>query len=359
MLAAVCYAFGEPLVVEEVVLDPPKVGEVKVRMVATAICHSDIHLLRGEWGGQLPVIAGHESAGIVVEVGPGVTMVAPGDHVVVSLLRSCGRCKMCVRGNPHLCSGTFALNTETRLHTREGQPVTQGIRTAGFAEYTVVDQSQLVKVPEAMSLETASLLACGVITGLGAVVKRAAVPAGSSVVVIGTGGVGLNAVQGAKLAGAHPIIAVDLLDSKLEDAQEFGATHAINGAREDVKARIGELTEGAMADYAFVTVGSAKAAEQAYSLVGTRGHIVFVGIPDFAATIPLPVGLTILSEKTVTGSFMGSVQLSEDVPMLVDLYVNDKLKLDELITARYPLSQINEAIASTEAGAALRNVIVF
>lgn len=359
MKAAVCYEFGKPLVVEEIEIDPPQIGEVKVRMVATAICHSDVHLIRGEWGGELPVVAGHEGAGIVEEVGPGVSLVHQGDHVVVSLLRSCGRCESCMTGIPHLCGGEFALQSESRLRNRQGQLILHGLRTAAFAEYVIVDQSQLAPVPKEMSLESASLLACGVITGLGAVVNKAQVEPGSSVVVIGVGGVGLNSVQGARLTGANPIIAVDLIESKLEASHEFGATHVVNANNEDVKAKVSEITSDHLADYVFVTVGNAAAAEQAYSLAGKRGTIVFIGIPDWIATMPAPIGQTILDEKTITGSFMGTTRLSIDVPRLVSLYEDDRLKLDELITAKYPLSQINEAIEAMESGTVLRNVILF
>jgi Zn-dependent alcohol dehydrogenase len=210
-----------------------------------------------------------------------------------------------------------------------------------------------------MPLESAALLACGVITGLGAVVNRAQVEPGSSVVVIGAGGVGLNSVQGACLAGAHPIIAIDLLDSKLEASCAFGATHALNAINEDVEAAVSEITGGRLADYVFVTVGNATAAEQAYSLAGKRGTVVFVGIPDWVTATPVPIGPTILSEKTITGSLMGTTRLSVDVPWLVALYEDNRLKLDELITARYPLSQINDAIEATQSGTALRNVILF
>src|SRR5262245_60861658 len=232
MKAAVCYAFGKPLVVEEVEIAAPQSGEVKVRLAATAICHSDVHLIRGEWGGDLPVVAGHESAGVVEEVGENVTLVRPGDAVVVSLLRACGRCFYCTTGLPHMCGARFALERESRLRNQRGEALHQGIRTAGFAEYAVVDQSQVVKVPSDMPLDRAALLACGVITGLGAVVNTARVGPGESVVVIGTGGVGLNAIQGAVLAGAHPIVAVDRLDVKLAAAREFGATHTINAAQQ-------------------------------------------------------------------------------------------------------------------------------
>jgi S-(hydroxymethyl)glutathione dehydrogenase/alcohol dehydrogenase len=359
MRAAICYEFGKPLVVEEIEIDSPKAGEVKVRMVATAICHSDVHLIRGDWGGEVPVVAGHEGAGIVEQIGTGVNLVQEGDHVVVSLLRSCGRCEFCTTGASHLCAGQFALESESRLRTRSGQSILQGFGAAAFAEYAVVDQSQLVPVPKAMPLQSAALLACGVITGLGAVVNRAHVTAGSSVAVIGVGGVGLNSIQGARLVGAHPIIAIDLLDNKLEAAMAFGATHTVNAAREDCQTAVSEITGGRLADFVFVTVGSATAAEQAYSLAGKRGTIVFVGIPDWTTKVAIPIGPTITSEKTITGSLMGSTRLSVDVPWLVALYETHRLKLDELITARYPLSQINVAIQTAESGSVLRNVIVF
>jgi NDMA-dependent alcohol dehydrogenase len=361
MKAAVCYEFGQPLVVEEITIDPPKAGEVKVRMAATAICHSDIHILRGEWGGKVPVVAGHEAAGIIEEVGPGVTRVKPGDPVVVSLLRSCGRCFYCTTGAPHICEGDYALNTETRLHTLRGEPIEQGIRTAAFAEYAVVDQSQVVVVPDDMPLDRAALLACGVITGLGAVVNTAKVEPNSSVVVIGTGGVGLNAIQGAALAGAYPIIAIDLLDNKLDAARAFGATHVINATQVDSpQAAVKELTSGRGADYVFVAVGSPKAVSQGFNMIRREGTVVVVGIPEVDATVSLPVSDFIFGgPRRIMGSAMGSTRLSVDVPRLVALYQHGRLKLDELITARYPLEQINEAIAAVEDGKALRNVIMF
>jgi S-(hydroxymethyl)glutathione dehydrogenase / alcohol dehydrogenase len=359
MKAAVCYAFGQPLVVEEVELDPPQAGEVHVRLVATGICHSDVHLIRGEWGGDLPLVAGHEGAGVVEAIGPEVTLTRPGDHVVVSLLRSCGRCFFCQTGTPHLCSGSFASDTQDRLHNTRGEPVRRGFRTATFAEYTVVDQSQVVPVPADLPLDQAALLACGVITGLGAVVNTARVPPGSSVIVIGTGGVGLNAIQGAVLAGANPIIAVDRLDTKLQAARAFGATHTVNGAHHDAVAVIAELTSGRGAEYVFVTVGSTAAVAQGLRMIGKLGTLVIVGLPQQGASVPLTIDQLVNNGQRVVGSNMGSTRLSVDVPRLVDLYRHGRLKLDELITARYPLEQINAAIEAMERGEALRNVIVF
>jgi len=360
MKAAVCYEFGKPLTIEELELDPPQKGEVKVQIAATAICHSDIHAIRGEGSGNVPVVAGHEAAGIVEEVGESVSLTEPGDRVVVCLLRSCGRCFYCTLGLPHLCEGEFALNKESRLRNRRGEVIHQGMRTAAFAEYCIVDQSQVVRVPENMPLDRAALLACGVITGLGAVVNTAQVEPGSSVVVIGTGGVGLNAVQGALLAGAHPIIAIDLLDNKLKAARAFGATHTLNAVeQEGTEKAVKDLTSGRGADYVFVTVGSAAAVAQALTLSRRRGSVIIVGLPAPGATVSFQVSQFVRGEQRIIGSFMGSTRLGVSVPRLIDLYQHGRLKLDELITARYPLERINEAIEAVEKGQALRNVIVF
>jgi len=360
MKAAVCYAYDQPLVIEEIDIDPPKSGEVKVKVVACAICHSDVHQIRGDWSAPLPLVAGHEAAGIVEEVGPDVTRVQVGDHVVMSLLRSCGHCYYCAKGETHLCEGTFALQTETRLHNKKGEPIVQSIKCAAFAEYSVVDQSQLVPIPKEIPFDSASLLACGVITGLGAVVNTAHVGVGETVAVIGVGGVGLNAIQGAALSGAHPIIALDLLDNKLQAALDFGATHAVKvGGKEEPADAVKALTSGRGVDYAFVTVGSPIAVAQAITLIRRGGTLVLVGIPDDKATHPLLLAHTVWQERRILGSSMGSTRLSVQVPQLVDLYQSGRLKLDELISRRYPLEGINEAIAAMERGEALRNVIVF
>ena len=359
MKAAICYEFGQPLVVGEVTLDPPKWGEVKIRVAATAICHSDIHRMRGDWEGEPPVILGHETAGIVEEIGPGVTMVQSGDRVIVSLLRSCGRCEYCQTGEPNLCNGDFALNTEHRIHDMQGTPIFQGIRVAGFAEYAVVDQSQLAVVPDEMSLDTASLLACGVITGYGAAVNTAQVTSGSTVVVIGTGGVGLNAVQGAAIAGARRVIAIDVLANKLDAAVEFGATDVINASEVDAAEALREITNGRKADFVLVTVGSGPAIEQSFKLVRNGGTIVIAGIPALSAKVALSARPFVVTGGRLLGSFMGSTRLQVDIPKLIEHYERGNLLLDELITGRYPLEEINEAIASMERGEALRNVIVF
>jgi S-(hydroxymethyl)glutathione dehydrogenase/alcohol dehydrogenase len=359
MKAAVCYEFNKPLVIEEVDIDPPRKGEVKVRLEATAICHSDIHFIRGDLGGNLPFVPGHESAGYVEEVGENVTSVKPGDTVVVSLLSSCGRCLYCTSGLPYLCEAEWYRDKNSPYHDKKGQSLGQMVRIGSFAEYTLVDESQVVKIPKDMPLDRASLLACGVITGFGAAVNRAQVKPFSSVVVVGVGGVGLNTIQGAALSGARPIIAVDMLDNKLKAALTFGATHTVNAGQEDAIKAVQQLTSGRGADYVFVTVGSTAAISQGLAMSSIRGMIILVGIPPMKEILSLSPFALIKDERTLTGCWMGSTRLSIDVPRLVALYQAGLLKLDELITDRYPLDQINEAIEAVERGKALRNIIVF
>ena len=359
MKAAICHEFGKPLVIEEIVIDVPQAGELKVKLSACAICHSDIHYMEGAWGGTLPAVYGHEAAGVVEEVGDGVTTVAPGDHVIVSLLRSCGQCHFCKRHETYMCEAKFALDSETRLHTKDGKPIFQGLRTSAFAEAVVVEQSQVVPIPADVRFDSASLLACGVITGLGVVVNTAKVELGSSVLIIGTGGVGLNSVQGAVRSGADPIIAVDLSDTKLEAATAFGATHTINSLKQDLWQGVKDITGGYGADYVFITVGSREAIEQGIGLMRRAGTVVIVGMPPTGARVVFEPADIAEDGLRILGSKMGSTQLQTDVPKLIDLYINGELKLDELITNRYPLDEINEAIASVHRAEALRNVIIF
>ncbi len=360
MKAAVCYELGKPLVVEDINIDPPKKGEVKVKMAATAICHSDIHGLKGELGMPAPIVGGHESAGYVDSVGEGVVGLKPGDPVVVSLVASCGHCYYCTRGQPHLCESSWPLNTESRFKNKKGQSLGQMFRVGSFAEYVIVDQSQAIKISSDIPMDRACLLACGVITGFGAAVWRVNMPAMSSAVVIGTGGVGLNAIQGAAFSGAYPVIAVDILDSKLEAAKKFGATHVVNSKNVDCIAEVQKLTGGRGADYAFITVGSAKAMAQGFRMCGKRGTAVIVGLPTpHDSDMGLNPFEFIATERIMTGGYMGSTNLQIEIPKMVDLYKAKKLKLDELITNRFPLEKINEAIDEVVNGKALRNVIIF
>ena len=359
MRAAVCHEFGKPLVVEELELDPPQAGEVQVRLAACAVCHSDISYLEGAWGGRLPAVYGHEAAGVVEQVGPGVAEVETGDRVVVTLIRSCGRCYYCVQGEPVLCETTFRLDEESPLRSRDGRAITQGLRTAAFAECVTVHASQVAPIPADVPLDSASLLGCGVLTGFGAVVNTAQVRAGESVVVVGTGGVGLNSVQGATLSGARPIVAIDLSDLKLEAAKMFGATHTINAHDEDAWQGVRALTDGRGADYVFVAAGAKAAVEQSFGLVRRGGTVVIVGMPASGVTAELDPGELANDGGRIVGSKMGSAHLPADIPRLVELYRRGRLKLDELISGRYPLEEINEAVAGVNRSEALRNVIVF
>jgi Zn-dependent alcohol dehydrogenase len=357
--AAVCRQFGTPLLIEDLHLDPPEAGEVRVDIAACGICHSDIHFAEGAWGGTLPAVYGHEAAGIVESVGAGVDAVRPGDRVLISLIRACGRCFFCTQGEPYLCEAEFPIDARGRLHTKDGAPVHVAMNTGAFAEQVVVDVSQLAVVPDFVPLDVASLLACGVITGLGAVVSTAEVSVGSSVVVIGTGGVGLNSVQGALISGAQPIVAFDLSSAKLEAAAAFGATHTLDPTACDPVAEVRALTGGRGADYVFVTVGSTEALEQGLGLLRRGGTLIVVGMPPSGATFGVAAVDFAYDGQRILGSNMGSTRLGTAVPVLVDLYRRGRLKLDELITARYPLERINEAIDGVANGAALRNVIVF
>jgi S-(hydroxymethyl)glutathione dehydrogenase / alcohol dehydrogenase len=356
--AAVCRAFGEPLQIEELRLDAPRAGEVVVDLAAAAICHSDIAFAEGAWGGELPAVYGHEAAGVVREVGDGVTRVRPGDRVVVGLLRSCGLCFFCLRGEEHLCEGVFDSDGRPPLRDQAGDPVVQAMHTAAFAEEVLVDESQLAVVPDALALDVASLLGCGVLTGVGVVLDKVGVPGGSSVVVVGTGGVGINVVQGAVLAGAETIVAIDVSPSKRASALDFGATHALNG---DSLAEARRLTEGRGADYVFVTVGRGDVIEGALRYARRGGTVVVVGMPPNEDTFGVVAVDLAHDDVRILGAKIGSGsgRFPDAIGRLLRLHEDGRLRLDELITARYPLDEINAAIAAAQDGDALRNVVVF
>jgi S-(hydroxymethyl)glutathione dehydrogenase/alcohol dehydrogenase len=357
--AAVCREFNAPLSVETVTLADPGPGEVKVAVKACAICHSDIIYAEGGWGGELPMVLGHEAAGIVEAVGPGVTGVSPGDHVVVTLIRSCGSCHYCSGGHQVLCEEVFPLDERSPLSNGNGEAMVHGLRTGAFAEKVVVEKSQVAVIPKTIAFEPASLLACGVITGFGAVTNTAQVPEGSHVVVIGCGGVGLNAVQGALAAGAKTITAIDLAEDKLEAAKRFGATLALDPIDPAHRDAVLAATGGRGADFVFVTVGAKPAIDGAAQYITKAGSIVIVGMPPSGVTGEYDPGTLAGWSQRIIGSKMGSAQVARDIPDLVALYQKGRLKLDELVTGKFPLEQINEAIASTKRGEALRNVVVF
>jgi Zn-dependent alcohol dehydrogenase len=359
MKAAVCRAFQQPLTIEHLDLAAPRAGEVRVRIAACAICHSDLLAMDGAWGGDLPAVFGHEAAGVVEEVGAGVAPVRPGDHVVATLLRSCGQCHFCVQGEVQHCETQLPLDLRSPLTARDGSTIRQGLRTGAFAEQVVVDASQVAVIPDEMPLDSASLLACGVITGLGAVLNTAAVRPGSNVATIGTGGVGLNCVQGAALSSARVNVAIDVSASKLAAARLFGASHTVNSREESARDVVRALTAGRGADYVFVAAGSAAAIEQGVTLLRRGGTLVVVGMPADGVKVRLEAVDIADRAYRILGSKMGSTRLRVDIPLLAGWYLQGRLKLDELISGRYALEQINDAIESARSGAALRNVITF
>jgi S-(hydroxymethyl)glutathione dehydrogenase/alcohol dehydrogenase len=356
--AAVCHRFGEPLTVQDVELQPPAPGEVTVRVSACGICHSDVSFIDGAWGGPLPAVYGHEVAGVVTEVGIGVGTVKPGDHAVVTLIRSCGQCYFCARGEMTQCAGTFAIDDPGPLRLPGGWPIKQGLHVAGFAESVTVHVSQVVPIPADIPFESACLLACAVATGVGAVRNTAKVQAGSSVVVVGAGGVGLNSIQGAALLGAQPVIAVDVLDPRLTAARAFGASHVVNPRQVDGTAAVRGLTAGRGADYSIITSGDKTAIEFGLGLTRRGGTSVIVGIPATGVSVTVDPGEIADSGRLVLGSKMGSTHPHADLPALVDMYVAGRLKLDQLVTAKFPLEKINEAIADAKRGEGLRTVIL-
>lgn len=356
--AAVLREPGKPLSIEDLVLALPGPGEVEVRIAACGICHSDVSYFNGSWEADRPAVYGHEGAGVLVAVGEGVTAVKPGQRVLVTLVRYCGTCYFCTRDQPALCETSFSLDARTPLSTQDGEPVLHGFRTAAFAERIVVHESQVVPIPDGLPFDCASLLACGVLTGFGAVARTANVEAGASVVVIGAGGVGLNSLQAAAIAGAESILAIDLDESKLETALEFGATHALSTS-EDVREAVLELTGGRGADYVFVTVGSVRAIENGMNLLRRGGALVVVGMTPAGVIAEYDPTTLAHDSQSIVGSKMGSAVPAVDVSSLAALYAEGVLELDELISGRYPLDEINEAVASTASGSALRNLIVF
>ena len=347
------------MVIDDLDLAPPKAGEVKVKIAACAVCHSDITYADGGWGGRPPQVFGHEAAGTVQEVGASVHSVKVGDRVLVTLLRSCGYCGSCEDGRLNICETRFPLDREARMHNGEGTVIKQGLRTGAFAEYTVVDQSQVAVIPADLPFDIASLLSCGVITGFGAVVNTAQLPANVATGVVGCGGVGLNAVQGAAFAGAHPLVAVDVVDSKLEIAEAFGATHRINSAKADARKIIDEITGGRGLAYVFTAAGSAKAIEQGLALLAVGGTLTIVGMPPTGDLVSFDATEMAGAGQRILGSKMGSTRLRIDIPRLIALYRDGRLKLDELISNRYPLEEINRAINDVRQDKVLRNVIVF
>ncbi|MCC7107164.1 MAG: Zn-dependent alcohol dehydrogenase [Chloroflexi bacterium] len=362
MKAAILNEYQQPLSLEEVQIEPPKGGEVKVRIGATGVCHSDYHVIKGEWRYGLPMLLGHEAAGIVEEIGPGVAGIEPGDHVVLSFRPQCGRCRLCTLGRSVICEGytgnRFVMHDGTARVHRNGQEILVLGRVGSFAEYAVVPAEQVIPVRKDVPMEVLALIGCAVTTGVGAVVNAAKVEPGSSVVVIGCGGVGLNVIQGAALVSASQIIAVDLLDNKLEYARRLGATHTVNASDGDAVKQVRKLSGGG-ADYAFEVIGNARTVEQAIEMTRAGGTACIVGMAPQGAVSSFDPLLFVAKETKLIGTWYGSARPRIDIPRMVELTMAGKLKVEELISRRYTLEQINEGFDLLARGEVARGVIVF
>lgn len=362
--AAVLFEAGKPFEIVELNLDGPKAGEVLIKYVAAGLCHSDLHLTDGDLPPRYPIVGGHEGAGIIEEVGPGVTKVKPGDHVVCSFIPNCGTCRYCATGRSNLCDlgasilegnmpdGTF------RFHMGD-EDFGAMCMLGTFAERATISQHSVVKVDDWLPLETAVLVGCGVPTGWGSANYAGAVRAGDTTVVYGIGGIGINAVQGAKHAGAKYVVAVDPVEFKRETALKFGASHAFATAAEAAD-MVSELTWGQMADQAIITVGTVDedVVTQAVDIIGKGGTVVITALADPAKlTVHVSGGLLTLFEKTIKGTLFGSANPQYDIVRLLRLYDAGQLKLDELVTTRYTLEQVNEGYQDLRDGKNIRGVI--
>ena len=356
MRAAVCHEFGKPLVIEDAILADPGPGQVRVAIKAAAICHSDIHFADGAWGGDLPAVYGHEAAGVVAEVGDGAGGFAVGDRVAVTLVNSCGLCPCCRRGFHADCERPDYPGSP--LRRADGGPLLAAMKTGAFAEEAVVHHSQLCKVEDDIPFEIAALTACGGITGFGAAVNTARVRAGEDVAVIGCGGVGLNAVQGASVAGARRLIGIDLSPDRLDAARRFGATHAVNGGDRDAVRQVSEITDGRGVDHALVTVGVAQAIEQGLKMLAPAGAVVVVGMPKLGETAGFEPMKTAYFSHRILGSHMGQCDIREEIPRLCSLYRRGRIMMDEMVTGRFPFERINDAIAATRRGEGIRNLVL-
>jgi S-(hydroxymethyl)glutathione dehydrogenase/alcohol dehydrogenase len=360
MKAAVLRAIGAPLRIEELQIDTPAPREVVVRIVATGVCHSDLHVLEGSLPNPLPMVLGHEPAGIVESVGSAVRHVAPGDHVIGCLSMFCGTCEYCMAGRPYLCEdeATRRRADEPPRLANGGEPIAQFAHLGAFAERMLVHENALVRIRPDVPLDRAALIGCGVTTGLGAVFNRARVRAGQSAAVIGCGGIGLSVIQGCRIAGAARIIAVDTMPWKLELATRLGATDVVNAAEGNPVPPIVAMTSGGV-DYAFEAIGTPATVRQAVRMTRKGGTTVMVGVVPVGTNVELPGADIVLREKTILGCMMGSNRFRIDMPRYVELYRSGQLHLDEMISARVPLDAVNDAFEALRRGTVARSVVVF
>jgi NDMA-dependent alcohol dehydrogenase len=364
--AAVCNAIDTPLEVVDLELQAPKAGEVKVRLGASGVCHSDLSVRNGTLLAPLPAVLGHEGAGVIEDIGEGVEDLQPGDHVVISWIPECGDCYFCDRGQGYLCDvglpiiASGGLLDGTPRFVRDGQPVLQMTATGTFTEATVVPAMSAVKIDKDIPLTAAALIGCGVLTGFGAAHNTADIREGDTVAVVGCGGVGLNVIQGAKHSGAERIIAIDMVEGKLQTAQKFGATDLVNAGEGDSVGKVMELTGQRGADVAFEVIGLQPTTDQAFYMTRRGGQTVLVGVPKMDVMLNLPVALgMIFSEKQVRGCLYGSSSVHRDIPMLANLYTEGKLMLDELVSREIALDDVNTALDEMGSGEIARSVIRF
>jgi len=360
--AAICRELNKPVVVEEISVEPPKAGEVTVKLAACGVCHSDLSATNGTLAMPQPLVLGHEAAGEVVEVGRDVSSLAVGDHVVSSFIYMCGECRFCVAGRPVLCieqgkAVTTLPDGTVRTRDARGQPLNVFSGCGVMAEYATLHKDNVVKIDPKIPLDRAALVGCAVTTGVGAVFNTARVAPGSSVAVFGCGGVGLNVIQGARIAGAERIIAIDTLEAKLDMARQFGATDVLLSKEDPVKP-LKKLTGGGP-DYAFECVGNGELAAAAYRAIRRGGMAVVVGVAKPGDSTAVRTMTLPFEEKTLTGSYFGSCVPRTDFPRMLNLYLGGKLMLDELITRRYPVEAAPQAFADLESGRNARGVIVF
>lgn len=361
MRAAILDNAPGDLDVVEVEIDDPAPDEVLIRTHACGLCHSDLHVMDATLPVPLPSVLGHEAAGVVESVGSDVTGFSVGDHVVTCLSAFCGTCRECLTGRTYVCENRRSFGNRldgTPRLTRSGRHVNQLTGLGGFAEQMLVHHSSIVAVSREVPLDRAALLGCAVVTGVGSVFNAARVEPGSTVAVIGCGGIGLNIVQGAVLAGASRVIAVDLHPEKLTMATEFGATDVVKAGDQDPVAAVVELTSGGV-DHSFEAIGLPITATQAVMMLRPGRTAYLVGVPPFDSSIELPGALISLQGRGLQGVIMGSNRFKRDIPMLADLYLQGRLKLDELVTARIPLDAVNEGYARMRRGMEARSVIVF
>ena len=361
MKAAVFHGPNLPLSIEDVELDKPQDREVLIKTVASGVCHSDLHFVDGFYPYPAPAVLGHEAAGIIEEVGKQVTYVKPGDHVICCLSVFCGNCEQCMSGHPNRCSNKQATQrnpSDKPRISQKGKPVNQFLDISSYCEKMLLHENAVVKIREDLPLDRAALIGCGVTTGVGAVLNTAKIEPGSTVAVFGAGGVGLAAIQGARIAGARKIIAIDMFEGKLAMAKRLGATDTVDASSSDPVDEIRKMTDGAGVDYSFEAIGLKKVAEQAFLAIKPGGTATVIGMIPVGQQVELD-GYMFLTERKLQGSNMGSNRFRIDMPKYIDFYLQGRLNLDDMISQRRKLEDVNDAFRAMKAGEVARTVLMF